>query len=228
MSRLEIFVHIPKTGGTSLREAAAQHYGERRMLYDYGAHSAQTSALVMDWVYQRKNLAGFADAVKAGPYRFLAGHFHRVKYDRVFPDARYLTWMREPRQRLWSMYRHFVRHKDYTDSFETFYRDPRFLNQQSRVMGASTAGFEFVGVLEHYARSLRELKKVLGVRLEERKANQAPADDVPTRPSAEDWVAIEDLHREDLALYALAVECFERRGWRQRLRRLALAGSRRN
>lgn len=224
MPPLEIFVHIPKTGGTSLREAAARHYGERRMLYDYGAHSAQTSALVQDWVYRRRNLAGFADAVKDGPYRFLAGHFHRVKYDRVLPDARYLTWMRDPRQRLWSMYRHFVRHKGYTDTFEAFYRDERFLNQQSRIMNGSTEGFEFVGVLEHYRESLRGLERAVGLRLEERKANRAPADDVPGLPTEEDWANIEALHGDDAALYAVAASRFERRGWRQRLRRLAPPG----
>ncbi|MEE4175661.1 MAG: hypothetical protein V2I57_15555 [Xanthomonadales bacterium] len=217
MTALQVFVHIPKTGGTSLREAAARHYGEAAMLYDYSEHSAQTSPLVQEWIYRRKNFAGFAQAVTEGPYRFLAGHFHRVKYQDTFPDARYVTWMRDPGMRLWSMYRHFVRHKDYTSSFADFYRTPAFQNQQARVMGGSIDAFEYVGVLEHYAESLKGLKKTLGVRLELLDSNRAPANDGIPEPTAADWAAIRELHGEDFELYERAVSRFRRGGWWQRV-----------
>lgn len=217
MTDLQIFVHIPKTGGTSLREAAAQRYGEDAMLYDYAEFSAQTSPLVMEWIYRRKDFQGFARAVADGPYRFMAGHFSRAKYQSVFPDARYLTWMRDPSMRLWSMYRHFVRHKDYTDRFEDFYRTPAFQNQQARVMGGSVDAFEYVGVLEHYAASLKGLKKTLGVRLAMLDSNRAPANDGLPEPTADDWAAIRELHSDDFALYDSAVSRFQRKSWWQRL-----------
>ena len=48
-----VFVHIPKTGGTSIRMAAAEYFGEDAMLYDYGP-APKTSPIVRELKYELK------------------------------------------------------------------------------------------------------------------------------------------------------------------------------
>jgi len=76
MKSLIVLVHIPKTGGTSLRVAAEHYFGPNRMLYDYGTGAKLTSDLVRKWVYEKNDLDGFArESVESG-FCFLSGHFH--------------------------------------------------------------------------------------------------------------------------------------------------------
>ena len=56
MNKLIILVHIPKTGGTSLRVAAEQCFGRKHMLYDYGERARLTSELVLQWVYKSNDM----------------------------------------------------------------------------------------------------------------------------------------------------------------------------
>ena len=67
MSPFYIFVDLPKTGGTSLRLAAAKQLGWSRILYDYGRREELTSPLVVEWIYERKDPQGFAAAHHLSP-----------------------------------------------------------------------------------------------------------------------------------------------------------------
>ena len=42
-----LFVHIPKTAGTSFRLAAQQFYGENNVFFDYGLESVETSKEIL-------------------------------------------------------------------------------------------------------------------------------------------------------------------------------------
>ncbi len=207
MDPLLVHVHIPKTGGTSLRHAMDRHFGPERSLYDYNTQAKLTSPLVVEWMYEKQDPAGFAEAVRDGQYRVLTGHFPLGKYLTVFPDARFVTWVREPVARLWSAFRHYTRHHGYTRTFQDFYREPRFINQQSRMLSAAPDRVAFIGVTERYGESLRGLRDRLGIELSERQSNLSPevaAEETP--PTAGDIEVIRQLNAEDVALYADALQ----------------------
>ena len=205
MSDFYVFVHLPKTGGTSLRVAAARKLGHERILYDYGRRERLTSELVLEWVYDRKHPAGLAAAAQEGGYRFLSGHFPVTRYRDAFAGAKFLTWMREPRQRVWSAFRHYRRNNGFEGSLEDFYRTPEHCNVQSRFMAGDPALFDFIGVLEHNDRSLDLLARSTGLELPEGRTNAAPDDDRPSAPTAGDWRNIGEFNREDAALYERVV-----------------------
>lgn len=199
MPALIVFIHIPKTAGSSFRLAAERHFGPEAMLFDYGAEAAQTSPLVRHWIYERQDPAGFRGAVGAGSFRFLSGHFNREKYEDL-PGARLVTWMRDPVSRLWSSYRHWRRHRGFTGSFREFLEQPRRRNQQARILGDRVDGLSFVGLTERYAADLVAFNAAFGTAFWVLRANEAPVQDTD-RPSEEDVAHARVLNDRDQALY---------------------------
>jgi hypothetical protein len=95
-----IFVHIPKTAGTSLAHAfdASCH---RRMLYDYDPSYAN---VVMrpgeeDLILRHKEFI-------LNKFDYIHGHFYLSKYKKVFADQKFATCFREPVERIISQFKH--------------------------------------------------------------------------------------------------------------------------
>lgn len=196
-----ILVHIPKTGGTSLRHAAEQYFGASRMLYDYGALADQTSELVQEWVYGREDLQGFAQAATAQGFAFMSGHFPYSKYRTLFPGAAFVSWVRDPVARVRSEFLHLQRHMNFQGSFRDFYTQPRFQNRQFRDLGPEPGQLDFIGVMETFETSLAALNRQLGVELAPRHSNRAPAgQDSPI--SQADLAQVIALNQDDIRLYS--------------------------
>ena len=121
------------------------------------------------------------------------------RYREVFSDASFLTWMREPSQRVWSAYRHFKRRGNFDGTLMEFCRTEEHRNVQARFMGELQL-FDFIGVQEHYTLSLQMLAMDTGLKLEERRANQTPVDHIAP-PTPEEWQVIASLNEADYALY---------------------------
>jgi hypothetical protein len=83
------FVHVPKTGGTSVTSALQRAYG------------AQTLPAMTTLDYPC-----YADDVLAR-YRFYRGHAYRRDYARLPPDTRFMTVLRDPVNRALSTYAYY-------------------------------------------------------------------------------------------------------------------------
>lgn len=103
-----ISIHIPKTAGTTL--SIIFDYGcGRRIFYDYN--------YLQEFLKASKENAGFlahVDEIKChkdfiqNNFSFIHGHFFYRKYQPIFPDARYITCVRDPLKRLVSYYHHVL------------------------------------------------------------------------------------------------------------------------
>jgi hypothetical protein len=98
---LFVSVHVPKTAGTSFRNFLESIFGEQ-LLLDYRSkpldvgyearaigNSVQDTATYQD-IHERLKRADVC----------VHGHFFPAKYLSVFPDAKLISWVREPAQRL--------------------------------------------------------------------------------------------------------------------------------
>jgi hypothetical protein len=99
-----VSLHIPKTGGTTF--GYILDYGtRRRILYDYNEFRGR--ALVDDIKFLR-NYKKFLET----RFDIIHGHFFYAKYAGLFPDAFFITCLREPLARTISQYFHILEEAD--------------------------------------------------------------------------------------------------------------------
>ena len=214
-----IFVHIPKTGGSTIHKNLAGQLCLRTF------HDREPNPLSSR--LSKKNLRALlrpthppADA------EYIYGHFPANKHRRRYPNARYATWFRHPVERLVSHYYFWLRKPDYNNTtcmtlikkrlgLVQFAALAKMRNVHRRFLdGRLPDDFDFVGIVEHYAPSLALFKTLFFAEA----PLEFPADNVnplkklgayyPLDPS--DRAAIESYNRADLALYERARACFHR------------------
>ena len=159
-----VFVHIPKTAGTSFRVAMEKVLGASSVCRDYGASSGVTSEIVKQWFYDSRDLWSFKRDFEARRYKLLAGHFHVNRYAALYGMGAVITFLRDPVRRIVSEYRHSVIHNGYTECFETYYRSPENINRQLQLMsGLPWPAIGFIGLTERYEESLEIFNKKFGL-----------------------------------------------------------------
>lgn len=205
-----LFIHIPKTAGTSFRLACQAHL-DGRIALDYGGDSSSTSDFLCRLDGPERDLEWVGQQLEERALHLLGGHVYYSAYASLFPPERVITFVREPLQRLISEYFHFLR-GGFTGEFLDFARRPQNQNRQSRML----AGLELrrIGVLalsERYDDSLSLVRREFGWSLRARQDNRNPDRnmlkkhyevDEPTRER------IRALNRADYALYDYAVSTF--------------------
>lgn len=171
-----VFIHIPKTAGTALRNALVEGLPNHLKLFDYGA---DTQTIKGDFVNAAEcNLLTAADIVafrqKLTPNRrlFVSGHVAARKYLGAFHPASFITFLREPVERLVSAYKHYVRFLNFTGSFADFYERPEHINYQSRrLWDTDLRNIGFIGLNEFMPEMVDPLSRHLGVKLKVRREN---------------------------------------------------------
>jgi len=155
-----LFVHIPKTAGTSFRKSAEELYPT---LGDYGDKSLHTSELIQEHCYKQPDMYSLKRAFD-DENQILSGHFLSQKYLDFVDTRRILSFVRDPLEQVISHYNHCVTHLDYEGDFETFIKLPRYCNVQSRYLSALPVSLlGFVGLTDKYDESLAFINQKFGL-----------------------------------------------------------------
>ncbi len=161
-----VFVHVPKTAGTSFRYALREQFGDAGLAYDYGPQAYETTPLVRRLVHEQPDLPRLREELIAAGVKVLCGHVPAARYADVFGRQNLLVIVRDPVQRLVSEYFHNCRHMGERRPLAEFARDPRFIDHQYRLVSAvAPPDYGFVGLTEHYAETVAAANRRFGWRL---------------------------------------------------------------
>jgi hypothetical protein len=222
--RLLISLHIPKTGGQSfLRSLEALAEGD--VIQDY-----HNRPLVEGFVERRLRHGGI-DLVRlreiAGRLErttgwvIVHGHFLAGKYRSVFPEARYICWIRDPVQRVCSHYAYWkynsTKMKGVPEHLKPglieFATQERIRNMQTRFLCQTRLeAFDFVGITQEFDRSMRLFHAWSGTTLPAFKPLNQNANRNASgyRLDAETRARIEEVNSEDMDLYSCAIIQYEK------------------
>ena len=192
-------VHIPKTAGVSIRNTLKEHFGPGFVLCYWEVTDA--------WGRVLPEVPVTAECVH--------GHFQADLLASRFPQARLITWVRDPVERVASSYFHRLREPDWKHpvchelhsrklSLAQFAALPLVRNEMAHFFGQrQPADYAFVGIVERYEESFRQLRTLLGIgpaplrRDNVNPAKPAPAYEIDPATRAE----IRKHNEDDLRLY---------------------------
>ncbi len=150
-----LFIHIPKTAGTSFRITAEEYFGCEYTFYDYSPHSSDTSSEIINTIYEENDPYQFHTIVSKLEHSFLSGHFPTFKYTALYDTLNVVSFVRDPVAQVISHYNHYKNHHDYKKDLTDFIKEPRFRNLQSRNLSAKPlAIYGFLGLTEEYNASI--------------------------------------------------------------------------
>lgn len=208
MKNILLFVHVPKTAGTSFRKSL-ESQGQAKMLYDYGQHPESSPALL-------ENLSEDGsihdDSIfDAERLNVICGHFAYRKYGRCAHSGRVISILRNPVERIVSEYQHLVRLAGLAVPFSEFIISPIQIDKQFRMlreMDLSVGGV--FGVTSHYDCFLRLVRRRFDLDLVAGMLNRAPLSDHQNRLNipVDDINKAFQLNRKDLAFFFSIVERF--------------------
>jgi len=215
-----ISLHLPKTAGSSFLMSLEQHYGER-LSRDYADKPINTPML-------RRNSGALVNCILNGLRRdegleCIHGHFLPLKY--LFystrQDVRFVTWLRDPVERLASHYFFWVRNYDPVNSpplhkrmimekwsLERFCLGPELQNFYCQFFwGFPLSRFDFIGITEYYETEFDFFSRVfLGYSLQPAKENINPNKGKTSYFDDEDLInKIKKHHSKDILLYEKAL-----------------------
>ena len=197
-----VFVHIPKTAGTSFRLAMVKEFCAKKLCLDYRGGSNLISKEVKDYMVEVHDPASFSEAFALACYSALSGHYPVSRYSDSFPPLSFVSFVREPVSRLISLYRHKVRHSDLNQEFDVFVEDESFQNAQSKMLsGIPWPAIGFVGVTERYSESLELINRLYRSSFKELNKNNAPSKAENSFLSQQEWVHVTKVNAKDIELY---------------------------
>jgi len=208
------FIHIPKTAGTSFREAAINRWGSRKVWSDYGP-SRHSSPAVRSLVHEQQDYFAFQQEMQKKRIRMLSGHAPVRCYRRIFPAASLVTFLRNPIDRTISHYYTACSKQGFSGNFAAFCNIPEHQNVQSRYLEQMPIdAVRFVGLTEQYAEGIEIFNKSFSEKLKVLSLNQYAGNQSSAAAAAlntDDISIAREINQEDLALYRIAEEMFRTR-----------------
>jgi len=221
-----ISLHLPKTAGQSFFTSLSE-YDDYRILRDYADFPMNASSL-------KRNGNAVIQCVLNGfrnyrEYDCIYGHFLPLKYllySRKEKNVKFITWMRDPVERLASHY-YFWISKDHPKnahplrrqiikekwSLERFCLSTELKNLYSQFLwGFPLEWFDFIGITEYYESEIEYFsKKFLGhsLNVHHRRVNprKQPTSYFVDKPLLREKII--QYHREDMELYQKALQIWQ-------------------
>ncbi|MFE1598542.1 hypothetical protein [Methylobacterium sp. ID0610] len=163
------FLHLPKTGGTSIRYAAHEIFPKDKIFMLYGKDSPTTHPYANEIMYYRpelqigQQLAMIAEYLARNGIAFYASHMSAAFLPGFDPE-RAFTLFREPTEQVLSYYVFQKKHGRTQQSLEAFIEDPRNQNVQTQAFGnADLDQLALVGILEAYEAFVERLNRRFGL-----------------------------------------------------------------
>jgi hypothetical protein len=205
-----IVVHIPKTGGNTFKTVLVNAFGSG-YLEDY-----ETSVTTKPY---------WQDFLNGYRYRFsknqpppathcIQGHFLAIKYTHI-PQARFVTWVRDPIQLAHSLYYYWQRMPKLAHplcrkmhqknmSLAEFAALSRFWNLQTKFLfGVRIESLAFIGITEEYDKSMRLFNRIFDLPDETSYTaqNYNPSRSGDYKPDSSLESKLRQWHSRDLTLY---------------------------
>lgn len=160
-----ISLHLPKTAGSSFASSLSSQFGDKlkKDYSDYPLHKSSSIRHSNALIHSGLNFFKYEKNIKC-----IHGHFLPLKYKylRTRKKKQYITWMRDPAERLASQYfymrRHYSEEKikqqtllkkmiDEDWSLERFCLGKELQNTYSKFLWRFPIHkFNFIGIVEHY------------------------------------------------------------------------------
>lgn len=213
-TNLIVSCHVPKTAGTTFGKLLDYEFGEA-VCHDYGDRVGWVGSEADKFRSER----GLPKSVMSNDrIQVVHGHFYTSKYSQAFPQASYVTFLREPVSRVISNYQYLAEHSEinhpaidkfhkYKPSLNEWIEWPETQNLQSHVLDEPLDAFAFIGITERFDVSLQMFDHRFGTRLgalDSLNLNVSKPLVVGPRVRAR----ISRLNAEDAELYVKATERF--------------------
>lgn len=195
-----IFIHIPKTAGTSFRENVLKPLYRDKFYYDKSMtltreekeHNLKNDLMLYNW-----GISNYPQDFRK--YDVIGGHFSFDKYKRF--DSPMITFLREPLERIVSHY-YFYRKMDgfYTDKTIVEFSEI-YANFMSKQLGYDLNRLEFVGLTEYYDESIKRFADKFELDLPKGKNKKHREDKIVHTVTDEEAEIIKEINKDDYELY---------------------------
>jgi hypothetical protein len=163
-----LFVHIPKTAGTSFRQSTEAQYPS---MNDYGKESNHTSEIIKDYCYNKRDMHTLKKIFSTKKY-FLSGHFPSQKYIDFVDTRHIISFVRDPLEQVISHYNHSVKYLGYEGEFDEFIVITRHNNIQKRYLNSLPVSlYGFIGLTSSYDESLSFINEAYDLNVEVKHSN---------------------------------------------------------
>jgi hypothetical protein len=206
-----ISVHVPKTGGTTFLEFLFNNYSENIVSEYHNLRSLKDNKLV---------------TIIPPKTEILHIHYRADKYDKLYPKAKLLIWLRNPIDRYLSLYYDFLRRPDFNNNqckllykndcdLEYFVKNIKVDSITDFMGSKNLSDFSFIGITETYNKSIDMFCKMFNIKIPRNLEllNKNPkkiiGDKYKVNPKIKNH--LEKVLKEDISLYREARNIFSKR-----------------